>query len=849
MNVYKIYKPSPGSIVLLPLIALGLSGCGGSSSSSSSSVSSFVSTSSGSWSSSQQSLNMLDGGSISSSDITSLNGFTASSNLTINGSSTADNINLNIDRSSSLTGNLIVDAKAGNDSIASAKLKNADSVKLGDGDDDISLMFGSDAGGFQTIANANIALLDGGAGRDTIMYSESANSTSAITLSTSGAINFENIVGTGGAETITGDGSSNWLSAGNYSSNSDTTSDTLNGLGGNDILIGSGGNNNLNTIGALNLNGYTTVSLDNLYGIGNHSLNGGSGNDILVGARGEDTLDGGTGTDYMFGGLGIDNFVVRANDGSTTLSSADAIYDFTDGSDLITLDSLTYSNLTIAQGSGNYSGHVLVSITSGGEYLAVIQTMSAGNITGLDFQSNSTDAQTINGTTGNDELVGGLGVDTFNTNTGVDSIYARGANDIINVNGSGSKVIDGGAGTDTMVVDYSGINGLSDFTISEASGYTVLTYSNADTIKFKNLENLTVDSYAYAHDADSNTYWNASEYKLYTYGSSNVSTTDITGLASFAAGTNFTIVGGGGADSFNLNLNRSSDLTANLIVDLGAGNDSIGAYKIKNADNIDLDAGDDFISFMLGSNQGGHQTLANLNAAKLDGGAGRDTLDFQSSSASATIVLTTGGATNFENIIGTAYADTITGDGSSNYLSGGNYSSNSDTTADTLNGAGGNDILIASGAANEFDTVAGLTLNGYSTVSLNNLYGAGSHTLNGGAGNDILVGARGADTLDGGTGTDHMFGGLGIDTFVVRANDGSTTLSSADAIYDFVDGTDLIGLDDSLAFSSLTIAQGSGNYSNDVLVSITSGGEYLAIIESTSVSAITETDFTSVDIS
>ena len=343
--------------------------------------------------------------------------------------------------------------------------------------------------------------------------------------------------------------------------------------------------------------------------------------------------------------------------------------------------------------------------------------------------------------------------------------------------------------------------------------------------------------------------WSSSLHTLNMLDGGNVSSSNITSLSGFTASSDLTINGSSTADTINLNLNRSSDLTANLIVNMGDGNDSISAYKIKNADKIDLGAGDDMISFMLGANQGGHQTLANLNAAKLDGGAGRDTLDFQSSSAGATIVLTTGGATNFENIIGTAYADTITGDGSSNYLSGGNYSSNSDTTADTLNGAGGNDILIASGAANAFETVAGLTLNGYSTASLSNLYGAGSHTLNGGAGNDILVGARGEDTLDGGTGTDYMFGGLGIDTFVVRANDGSTTLSSADAIYDFVDGTDLIGLDDSLAFSSLTIAQGSGNYSNDVLVSITSGGEYLAIIESTSVSVITETDFTSVDIS
>jgi Ca2+-binding RTX toxin-like protein len=111
------------------------------------------------------------------------------------------------------------------------------------------------------------------------------------------------------------------------------------------------------------------------------------------------------------------------------------------------------------------------------------------------------------------------------------------------------------------------------------------------------------------------------------------------------------------------------------------------------------------------------------------------------------------------------------------------------------------------------------------------------------------MGAGGEDTLDGGTGQDDLFGGTGIDTFVVRAGDGSTTLSSADAIYDFEDGADLIGLDDNLSCNALTIVQGSGNYSNDTLVSITSTSEYLAIIEGISVSSIGEADFTAVDIS
>ena len=104
----------------------------------------------------------------------------------------------------------------------------------------------------------------------------------------------------------------------------------------------------------------------------------------------------------------------------------------------------------------------------------------------------------------------------------------------------------------------------------------------------------------------------------------------------------------------------------------------------------------------------------------------------------------------------------------------------------------------------------------------------GNHTLNGGAGDDLLFGAEGEDTLDGGTGKDYMSGGRGIDTFVIRAGDSSTTLANADTIYDFKDGTDLIGMAGGLQYNQLTIEQGTGNYANLVLVRKTDTGELLS---------------------
>ena len=59
------------------------------------------------------------------------------------------------------------------------------------------------------------------------------------------------------------------------------------------------------------------------------------------------------------------------------------ISDFTDGSDLIGLHNLNYSDLTIEQGSGDYVNDAL--IYSGSEYLVVIEDMNIADLTDEDF--------------------------------------------------------------------------------------------------------------------------------------------------------------------------------------------------------------------------------------------------------------------------------------------------------------------------------------------------------------------------------------------------------------------------------------------------------------------------------
>lgn len=174
----------------------------------------------------------------------------------------------------------------------------------------------------------------------------------------------------------------------------------------------------------------------------------------------------------------------------------------------------------------------------------------------------------------------------------------------------------------------------------------------------------------------------------------------------------------------------------------------------------------------------------------VDGGAGRDNIDFSKSSglqlALDGSLAATGSAAgdiylNFESVTGSRTgADVLIGNG----------------LANTLAGNGGNDVL--SGLAGD-DTLEGGhgndTLDG--GLGLDDLYGSfGDDILLGNDGNDTLRGDEGADTITGGIGKDNAAGGLGADRFVFGNGDfGGKTSSSADLILDFKQAdADLIDL-------------------------------------------------------
>lgn len=242
----------------------------------------------------------------------------------------------------------------------------------------------------------------------------------------------------------------------------------------------------------------------------------------------------------------------------------------------------------------------------------------------------------------------------------------------------------------------------------------------------------------------------------------------------------------------------------------GAGDDVLAGND--GADNLQGGAGDDYI-------------LGGAGNDTIDGGAGNDWAAYEDATAGVKVDLNLAGAQNtggsgtdkltgIENVYGSAFNDTLTGDAKDNMLVGdaGNDTISGGKGNDTLWGDAGNDVLdggdgddyivggagddiIKGGAGDDWSSyenaTAGVTVDLTKTTA-QDTGGAGKDTLTGiellygskfddvltgDAKDNYLWGSDGDDKLYGGAGDDHLSGGKGVN--VLDGGDGFDTVDYA----------------------------------------------------------------------
>ncbi len=414
----------------------------------------------------------------------------------------------------------LIDAGDGNDVVVD-RGAGIDTIHGGLGNDTIdggatpgvSQLFG-DAGDDQLTANGNAAM-SGGAGIDTFTFAKTpggdpAGTHSSITDFTPGTEkivldgSFHADVGASG-NFIAGD--ARFYSAAGATSGHDATDrvvyDTATGnlwydadgnaAGASQLVATVQGAPALSATDVAVVNG-TSTTPPTTDGSGQR-ITGTAGNDSLTGTDGDDTLDGGAGADTMAGGLGNDTYVVD--------NSLDVVSD-TGGVDTVV------SSISWTLGSG-FENLTLTNNTT--------RTDAAGNnLANVIIGSDA--ANFINGRAGDDTIYGMGGNDSIDMSTGGTGFV-------------GNRVIDGGAGTDT--VDYSGY-ARSAVTANLATG--VVTgggLNGTGSATMTSVERLITDSFD-----DSLTGGNASEYLDGRGGNDTVNG----GLG------NDTLIGGLGNDTF-----------------------------------------------------------------------------------------------------------------------------------------------------------------------------------------------------------------------------------------------------------------------------------------------------------
>jgi Ca2+-binding RTX toxin-like protein len=429
-------------------------------------------------------------------------------------------------------------------------------------------------GGTPTVANTSVIRVFGQGGNDVISLNE-----------VNGALPSANLFGGAGNDVLTGG----------------SGADLLFGQADNDTLLGKGG-------------------ADQLFGgDGNDILTGGDADDQMFGEAGNDRMiwNPGDDSDLMEGGDGVDTAEVNGGNGAevftATANGTRVRFDRVEPAPFF-IDIGTTENLVVNMNGGNDT------FSATGNLATLIQVTVDGG-TGDD---------TILGSNGADQLFGGDGNDFIDGQQGNDFARLGAGDDVFQWDpGDGSDVVEGEAGSDTMLFNGAAINEIMDLSangervrltrnvgnivmdVNEVERIDLNVGSGADTVNVGDLSGTDVTQVninlaglvgGTGGDAQADT--------VIVTGTNNADVIDVVG-----SGTSVAVVG----LPASINITNSEGANDSLVINAGAGNDSINASTLV-ADitrlTIDGGAGNDTI-------------LGSRGADVLVGGDGNDFIDGQ----------------------------------------------------------------------------------------------------------------------------------------------------------------------------------------------------------------------------
>ena len=624
------------------------------------------------------------------------------------------------------------------------------------GEDGNDTLEGGDGNDYMTGGPGNDSLV-GGAGTDTADYyfqGSPMGSLGPVTVNlatgsaTGGQGNdtfsgIENVNGTDGNDTITGDANSN----------------TLTGRGGDDLLDGGG-----QPSGGTDYADYREMASPVNVNLKTGRASGGGGNDTLVGFEG---VVGTSGNDTL---MGSDSTTLESE-----LLAGGLGDDLIDGGDGFDIAEFTWGNTA-----------------------AVTVDLIAGTATGAGIGNDTLKSiEGVISSSGNDSLRGGNGNEWFRPQGGDDTVDGGGGFDRVAYDRASAAVTvdlssavgtsSGADGVDTLInIENLRGSAYNDSLTGSSANNDIQARAGNDTIR-----GLAGDDSLQGEDGDDQLFGGDGTDTL--IGGAGNDTLD--GGAQTVMSTGRNLLENGrytGNESNRYDVAAYSTATAGVTVRLGADGTNgsatgttIGTDKLVDVEYV---VGSDYDDVISGSNRSvqemfrggkGNDTLTGGDTSS-GTDAGMNFIDYRRASGSVSVNLSTNSASgadgndvlnDFQGVMGSPFADVITGDAQDNFISG-------EGGDDALDGRGGYDVANYSNAtagvqvslligratgADGTDVLAGIEgVRGSEFADL--IEGdAGANALQGREGNDTIQGLAGNDTLMGGYGSDTLDGGAGVD--------------------------------------------------------------------------------------